>query len=93
MDRLGLGRQRIAALVRAEPAAVGYHLVIARHQDPGLEAEHQAAAGAAPVPHPSVKDLARMEQVITWILVEGRLPVGRSGYRSEGSMARYRIGK
>jgi hypothetical protein len=46
MYRLGLSRQRIAALVRAEPATVGYHLVIARRQDPELEAEHQAAAGA-----------------------------------------------
>ena len=36
MYRLGLSRQRIAALVRAEPDAVGYHLTIARRQDPGL---------------------------------------------------------
>jgi hypothetical protein len=40
MYRLGLSRQRIAALVSVPPAAVGYHLVIARRQDPGLEAEH-----------------------------------------------------
>lgn len=33
MYRLGLSRQRIAQLVRAEPATVGYHLVIARRQD------------------------------------------------------------
>ena len=89
MYRLGLSRQRIAALVRAEPAAVGYHLVIARRQDPGLEAEHQAAAGAAPVPYPSPTDLARMEEVIAWVSAEGRLPDGRSGDRGERSMARW----
>lgn len=58
MYRLGLSRKSIAALVRVPPAAVGYHLVIARRQDPGLEAEHQAAAGAAPVPYPSLEDFA-----------------------------------
>ena len=89
MYRLGLSRQRIAALVRAEPAAVGYHLAIARRQDPGLEAEHQAAAGAAPVPYPSPTDLARMEELIAWVSAEGRLPVGRSGDRGERSMARW----
>ena len=50
MYRLGLSRKRIAALVRAEPATVGYHLAIARRQDPGLEADHQAAAGTEPAP-------------------------------------------
>lgn len=43
MYRLGLSRQRIADLVRAEPATVGYHQVIARRQDPGLEPAHHAA--------------------------------------------------
>ncbi|SDL40128.1 helicase associated domain-containing protein [Arthrobacter sp. ok362] len=89
MYRLGLSRQRIAALVRAEPAAVGYHLAIARRQDPGLEAEHQAASAAAPVPFPSPTDLARMEEVVAWALAEGRLPEGRSGNRGERSMARW----
>ena len=89
MYRLGLSRKRIAELVRAEPAAVGYHLVIARRQDPGLEADHRAAAGAAPVPHPSPADLARMAEVITWVLAEGRLPEDRAGDRDERSMARW----
>ena len=35
MYRSGLSRARIAALVRAEPATIGYHLVIARRHDPG----------------------------------------------------------
>lgn len=64
MYRLGLSRKRIAALVRVHPAAVGYHLVIARRQDSGLEAEHHAATGAKPSPPPA--DLARMEEVIAW---------------------------
>jgi hypothetical protein len=89
MYRLGLSRRRIAALVRAEPAAVGYHLAIARRQDPGLEVEHQAAAGAAPVPTPSPKDLARMDGIIAWALAQGRLPIGRSAHRDERSMARW----
>ena len=87
MYRLGLSRQRIAALVHAEPDTVGYHLAIARRQDPGLEADHQAAAAA--VPYPSAKDLARMEEVITWVSAEGRLPVWGSADRDERSMARW----
>jgi hypothetical protein len=89
MYRLGLSRQRIADLVRAEPAAVGYHLVIARRQDPELEGEHRAAAGAAPIPYPSPKDLARMEEVIAWVSAEGRLPSDRSKNKIERSMARW----
>ena len=89
MYRLGLSRKRIAELVRVHPAAVGYHLVIARRQDPGLEAEHHAAAGAAPV-RPSPTDLARMEEVIAWVSAEGRLPEGRSprpGRTVDGALA------
>jgi hypothetical protein len=89
MYRLGLSRQRIAALVRAGPSTVGYHLVIARRQDPGLKAEHQVAAGAAPVPHPSPTELDRMDELIAWVTAEGRLPRGRSGQRSERAMARW----
>jgi hypothetical protein len=93
MYRLGLSRQRIAALVRAAPATVGYHLAIARRQDPGLEAEHQATAGAAPVPYPSPADLARMDELIAWVKAEGRLPDGRSDDRDERSMARWLSGR
>jgi hypothetical protein len=88
MYRLGLGRQRIAALVRVPPAAVGYHLAIARRQDPGLETAHLAAAGPTAVPYPSPRDLARLDGIVAWVLAEGRLPGGRSADRGERSMAR-----
>ncbi|MEO3935104.1 helicase associated domain-containing protein [Micrococcaceae bacterium Sec7.4] len=75
--------------MRVHPAVIGYHLVIARRHDPGLETEHHAAAGAAPVPYPSPTDLSRMEEVIDWVSAEGRLPEGRSDDRGERSMARW----
>lgn len=60
MYRLGLGRSRIA-LVPAAPETVGYHLGIARRQDPDLEPAHLAAATLPPGP------LARIEDVIVWV--------------------------
>ena len=87
MYRLGLSRKSIADLVRVHPAAVGYHLVIARRQDPGLETEHHAAAGARTSPSP--RSLTRMEEVIAWISTEGRLPRGHSENTGERSMARW----
>ncbi|SDL40712.1 Helicase associated domain-containing protein [Arthrobacter sp. ok362] len=87
MYRLGLSRQRIAELVRAEPATVGYHLVIARRQDPGLEPAHQAATVTQTGPSPA--DLARMDEVIAWIMAQGRFPRDRSGDKEERSMARW----
>jgi hypothetical protein len=87
MYRLGLSRQRIAKLMRVHPALVGYHLVIARRQDPGLEAAHHAATVAKTGPSPGC--LARMDEVITWIRSEGRLPRDRSEDQEERSMARW----
>jgi hypothetical protein len=87
MYRLGLSRKRIAELVRAEPATVGYHLVIARRQDPGLEAAHLAAAGTKP--NPSAAGCARMEEIIGWVTAEGRFPRDRSKDKGERSMARW----
>jgi hypothetical protein len=85
--RLGLSRQRIAELVRAHPALVWYHLVIARRQDPGLEAAHRAATVAKPRPFPG--SLARMDEAIAWIRSGGRLPRDRSEHQEERSMARW----
>lgn len=83
MYRLGLGRDRIAAVVRAAPATVGYHLGIARRQDPELEAAHIAAG--APL---SPAAVARMEEVIAWVAGAGRLPRGRATDQAERSTER-----
>jgi hypothetical protein len=85
MYRLGLSRKRIAELVRAEPATVGYHLVIARRRDPELEAAHLTAAGTNSSPSPA--SLARMDEIITWISAEHRFPRDRSEDKGEQSMA------
>jgi hypothetical protein len=87
MYRLGLSRKRIAELVRAEPATVGYHLVIARRQDPGIDAAHAAAASTKSRPSPS--SLARMDEIIACIESERRLPRERSEDKGERSMARW----
>ena len=89
MYRLGLSRKRISELVRVHPATAGYHLVIARRRDPGLEAGHHTAAGAAPVPYPSPKSLARMQEITAWISAGGRLPRGHAEHRDERSRARW----
>ena len=74
MYRLGLSRTRIAESVCAEPVTVGYHLVIARRQDPGLK----STTGPPPAPLPSLTpppwDLARMAEVISWVLVKAGSP-------------------
>ena len=87
MYRLSLSRKRIADLVRAEPATVGYHLVIARSQDPGLEAAHQAATATTAGPSPT--DVARIGEIIAWVTAEGRIPRDRSEEKGERSMARW----
>jgi hypothetical protein len=89
MYRLGLSQKRIAELVAAKPATVGYHLVIARRRDPELEVAHLAATDTVPVRHPSPKELARMEELIAWVTAEGHLPNDRSVDRTDRSMARW----
>jgi hypothetical protein len=91
MYRLGLSRTRIAELVRAHPAVVGYHLVIALRQDPELEAEHHAAAGDGTIPSPS--GIARMEEIVAWISAAGRLPRDHADDKAERSMARWLSGR
>ncbi len=54
MYRLGLSRQRIAALADISPVSVGYHLILARRQDPGLEADHGAPATPVPTPRSGI---------------------------------------
>ncbi|WP_442545234.1 helicase associated domain-containing protein [Arthrobacter sp. KN11-1C] len=87
MYRLGLNRKRVADFVGAEPASVGYHLVIGRRRDPELEAVHLAAASNEPGLSPL--SLARMDEIIAWIEANGRLPRERSEDKEERSMARW----
>lgn len=75
MYRLGLSRKRIADLVSAEAASVGYHLVIARRRDPELEAAHLAAASTKAGPP---AELGRMDEIIAWVKANGRHPRERS---------------
>jgi hypothetical protein len=89
MYRLGLSRKRIAELVRAEPATVGYHLVIARRRDPDLEAAHLAASGTGTAAALSPAALARMDQIIAWVTAEHRFPRDRSENKEERSMPRW----
>ncbi|KQQ98407.1 hypothetical protein ASF72_18350 [Arthrobacter sp. Leaf141] len=64
-SRLGLDRDRIAALVRAAPGTLAYHLGIARRPDPEFEAAHLAAGAAL-----SPTTAARMEEVIAWVTAQ-----------------------
>ncbi|QYF88497.1 helicase associated domain-containing protein [Arthrobacter sp. PAMC25284] len=89
MYRRGLTRARIASLVRVPAAAVGYHLAIARRLDPGLEVEHQTAAGIAPAPRPSPMDLARMDEVIVWVSARGQWPKSKAPARDERALAQW----
>ncbi|WP_395405057.1 helicase associated domain-containing protein [Arthrobacter sp. UC242_113] len=86
MYRRGLGRRQIAELVKAAPATVGYHLGIARKADPGLQAEHQEAAGRKPS-KVTVQGLERMQQLLAFVQETGRYPSRHSGTKSERTLA------
>jgi hypothetical protein len=73
MYRGGLTRARIAALTRAPAATIGYHLSVALAADPGLQAEHEKAAGT-PAPQVSVQGVARMRQLVAMVEETGRYP-------------------
>ncbi|WP_353713504.1 helicase associated domain-containing protein [Arthrobacter sp. K5] len=73
MYRGGLTRSRIAALTRAPAATIGYHLSVALAADPGLQAEHEKAAGPPPV-QVGGQGLARMRQLMVMVQETGRYP-------------------
>jgi hypothetical protein len=85
MYRLGLSRKSNAELVRAEPATVGYHLVIARRRGPEQEVAHLGAIDSRT--SPSHAALARLEGVIRWVVSEGRFPRERSSDQEDRSLA------
>ena len=70
MYRKGLSRKEIAELARAEFSAVAYHVTGAKALDPGLRAEHRAAAGMVPAT-PGIK---RLYQLLAMVEARGRYP-------------------
>ena len=72
--RTGLSRKKIAELDGAPPSTVGYHLSVARSADPGLKAEHDAAAGKKPAPQQVPHGMRRMHEVIGFVEETGRYP-------------------
>jgi hypothetical protein len=86
MYRKGLSRDRIAALVEAPLSTVGYHLTIARATDPGLELDHQTAAGRKPA-HDTAQGLERMQQLLAPVQETGRYPSRNSLSDTERTLA------
>lgn len=86
MYRKGLSRRKIAELVRAAPATVGYHIGVARTVHPGLQGEHEAAAGGKPA-QPTVQGRERMQQLIAMVQETGRYPSRTAADASERKLA------
>jgi hypothetical protein len=86
MYRGGLTRSRIAALTGAPSSTVGYHLSLALAGDPGLQADHEQAAGKAPH-RASPQGLARMRELVAMVQDTGRYPSRASTYRAERTLA------
>ena len=86
MYRKGLGRRKIAELAGAPPATVGYHLGVARTLHPGLQAEHEAAAGHKPS-QPTVQGRERMQQLLAMVQETGQYPSLSASDASERTLA------
>src|SRR5688572_9217549 len=70
MYRKGLSRKEIAQLAKVGFSAVAYHLAGTKALDPGLRAEHRAAAAMIP-PTPGIK---RLYQLLAMVEATGRFP-------------------
>ena len=70
MYRKGLSRKEIAQLAKVGFSAVAYHLAGAKELDPGLRAEHRAAAKMIPAT-PGIK---RLYQLLAMVESRGRYP-------------------
>ena len=70
MYRKGLSRKDIAGLARVEFSAVAYHLAGAKALDPGLRAEHRAAAEMVP----DTPGIQRLYQLLAMVESSGRFP-------------------
>jgi hypothetical protein len=86
MYRKGMTRARIAGLVKASASTVAYHLTVARGQDPGLQAAHDAAAGKPPA-RVTGRTVTRMNDLIAMVRAEGRYPSSKAGSAAERSLA------
>jgi hypothetical protein len=86
MYRRGLTRARIAGLVKIPASTVAYHLTVARGQDPGLQAAHDAAAGEPPA-RVTGRTMERMNDLIAMVQAEGKYPSSRAGSAAERSLA------
>lgn len=86
MYRRGLGRGQIAEQSGALARTVGYHLSVARKLQPGLEAEHHAAAARKPR-RVTGRGLERMSQLIALVQAGGQYPSTKSVDRDERALA------
>jgi hypothetical protein len=84
MYRRGLSRGQIADLTGAAPATVGYHLGLARTQDPGLQNEHETAARKPAV---TGQERERLQQLVAFVQETGRYPARGSDDVSERTLA------
>lgn len=80
MYRKGLIRGHIADLTGTAPATIGYHLGLARTQDPGLQNEHETAARK---PAATGQGRERLGQLVAFVQDTGRYPARRSDDVSE----------
>jgi Helicase associated domain len=86
MYRKGLSRRQIADLTGAAPATVGYHLGLARTQDPGLQNEHDTAARRPAV---TGQGRERLQQLVSFVQETGRYPSRSSDDVSERTLAEW----
>jgi hypothetical protein len=86
MYRKGLSRDQIAMLAGAARSTVGYHLKIARTLEPGLDADHAAAARPKPA-HATPQGLERMHQLVSWVEDTGAYPSRQSPTETERALA------
>src|SRR5688572_21701493 len=84
MYRKGLSRGQIADLTGAAPATVGYHLGLARTQDPGLQSEHETAARKPAV---NGQGRERLQQIVAFVQDTCRYPSRSSGDAEERTLA------
>lgn len=86
MYRRGLSRGQIADLTGAAPATVGYHLGLARSQDPGLQNEHETAARKPAV---TGQGRERLQELVAFVQERRAYPSRSSDDTSERTLAEW----